>query len=79
MRRLLLSLTAASAILAGASVVPASAMTLGSAPALQTALADQSLVQNAAYTCRHRYYTSRRFCWWRPDFHRWHWRWRRHW
>lgn len=77
MRRLLLSLATASAIFASASVVPASAMTLGSAPALQAALADQ--VQDAAYTCRHRFYTSRRLCWWRPDFHRWHWRWRRHW
>lgn len=75
MRRLLLSLAAASAIVAGASVVPASAMTVGSAPALQAALADQVLVQDAAYTCRHRFYTSRRFCWWHPNFRRW----RRHW
>jgi lipopolysaccharide biosynthesis regulator YciM len=77
MRSLLLSLATASAIVAGASVLPASAMTVGSAPALQAALADQALVQDAAYTCRHRFYTSRRFCWWRPNFRRWHWR--RHW
>jgi len=77
MRRFLLSLAAASAIVAGAAAVPASAMTVGNAPALQAALADQSLVQDAAYTCRHRFYTSRRFCWWRPTFRRWHWH--RHW
>jgi hypothetical protein len=75
MRRLLLSLAAATAIVAGA--VPVSAMTVGSAPARQAALADQALVQDAAYTCRHRFYTSRRFCWWRPNFRRWHWH--RHW
>lgn len=77
MRRLLLSLAAASAMVATASVLPASAMTVGSAPALQAALADQALVQDAAYTCRHRFYTSRRICWWSPNFRRWHWR--RHW
>jgi lipopolysaccharide biosynthesis regulator YciM len=77
MRRLLLSLAAASAIVASASVVPASAMTVGSAPALEAALADQSLVQDATYTCRHRFYTSRRLCWWHPSYRRWHWR--RHW
>jgi hypothetical protein len=77
MRRLLLSLAAGSAIVAGASAVPASAMTVGSAPALQVALADQALVQDAAYTCRHRFAPSRRLCWWHPSFRRWHWR--RHW
>jgi hypothetical protein len=80
MRRLLLSLAAATAIVAGAipaSAISASAMSVGSAPALQAALADQALVQDAAYTCRHRFATSRRLCWWHPSFRRWHWR--RHW
>jgi hypothetical protein len=79
MRRLLLSLAAATAIVAGAipSAITASAMSVGGAPALQAALADQALVQDAAYTCRHRVATSRRLCWWHPSFRRWHWR--RHW
>jgi hypothetical protein len=69
MRSLVLSLTAASAIVAGASVVtPAQAMTVGTASAIETAIDNLSAVEEAAYVCRHRYYSSSRRCWWRPSY-----------
>src|SRR5215212_10045463 len=66
MRKILLSLTAASAIVAAASVAPASAMTVGTASGIQAAIADTSVLDEVAYVCRHRGYSSRRVCWWRP-------------
>jgi hypothetical protein len=80
MRKFLLSLAAASAIVAAASVAPASAMTVGTASGIQTAIDNASAIEDAAYVCRHRHYSSRRACWWRPGYRRWRWRhWRRHW
>jgi hypothetical protein len=64
--KILLSLTAASAIVAAASISPASAMTVGTASGIQAAIADTSVLDEVAYVCRHRYYSSRRVCWWRP-------------
>ena len=66
MRKVLLFLAAAFAIVAAVSVVPASAMTVGTASGIQTALADTSVLDEVAYVCRHRAYSSRRVCWWRP-------------
>jgi hypothetical protein len=79
MRKILLSLTAASAIVAAASVVPASAMTIGTAAGIQAAIADTTLLDEIAYVCRHRTYRTSRVCWWRPGGygHRRHWRHRR--
>ena len=78
MRKILLSLTAISAITAGAAVAPAGAMTVGTASGIQAALADEAaLLQDVRYVCRHRFYTSRRVCWWTPG-HRRYWR-RRYW
>jgi phage terminase large subunit-like protein len=74
MRKILLSLTAASAIVAAASVVPASAMTVGTASGIQAAIDGASGVVDVAYVCRHRYYSSRRVCWWTPGYRRGHWR-----
>jgi hypothetical protein len=68
MRKVLLSLTAASAIVAAASVVPASAMTVGTAAGIEAALAGTSMLDEAAYVCRHRYYRSSRRCWWTPTY-----------
>jgi len=79
MRKILLSLAAASAIVAAASVAPASAMTVGTASGIQAAVADEAaLLQDVAYVCRHRYYSSRRMCWWTPGYRRGYWR-RRYW
>ena len=81
MRRIVLSLAAASAIVSAAALAPASAMTVGTVSGVQPAVADTSARQDAAYVCRHRFFTSRRVCWWRPDRpwrHR-HWRSRRWW
>ena len=64
MRKILLSLTAASAIVAGASIAPASAMTVGTASGIQAAIDGTSAVEEVAYVCRHRYYSSRRACFW---------------
>ena len=43
MRKILLSLTAASAIVAAASIAPASAMTVGTASGIQAAIDDTSV------------------------------------
>jgi hypothetical protein len=79
MRKLLLSLAAASALVAAGAVAPANAMSVGMAAGLKAAIADTSMVDDVAYVCRHRYWSSRRVCWWRPGGYRWHrrWRWRR--
>lgn len=68
MKRTLLSMAAFAAIVASATLVPsrADAMGIGSAAAVQMALEDISALENAAYVCRHRYYSSRRVCWWTP-------------
>src|SRR5437764_1128156 len=66
MRKILLSLTAVSALVAAASIAPANAMTVGTAPGVQAAIDGTSLVEDVAYVCSHRYYSSRRACWWRP-------------
>ena len=84
MRKLVLSLTAASAIVAATSIiVPAQAMTVGTTSAIETAIDNLSAVEEAAYVCRHRYYSSRRVCWWRPGYrhrgYRWHRGYRRYW
>ncbi len=71
MRKILLTLGVASTIVAAASIVPANAMTIGTASGIQAAIADTSLLDEVAYVCRHRYYSSRRVCWWRPGgYHR---------
>ena len=51
---------------------------VGTAPGIQAALADTAALDQAAYTCRHRFATSRRVCWWYPGtFKGWRWkRWR---
>jgi len=72
MRRVLLSLSAASTILIAASTMsPASAMTVGTAAGIQAGLAETSAVDQVVYVCRHRYFTSRRLCWWRPGGYSW--------
>jgi hypothetical protein len=78
MRKVLLSLTAVSAFAVAAAATPAGAMTVGTASVIQDALAGESLVQDAAYVCRHRFYTSRRVCYWTPR-HRRPWRRYRRW
>jgi hypothetical protein len=81
MRRILLSLTAASAIVSiTALAASAGAMTVGIASGLRAALEETSVLDEVVYVCRHRYYTSRRVCWWRPGGYSWRpWRrWRRY-
>ena len=84
MRKFLLSLTVAAVTVAAASLAPgrAEAMTVGTAPGIQAALADGSLTTDVVYVCRHRYWSSRRVCWWRPGGYLarpWRWRrWRHH-
>ncbi|MBX9847003.1 MAG: hypothetical protein K2Z80_34865 [Xanthobacteraceae bacterium] len=81
MRRILLSLTVASAIVTAAALAtPASAMTVGTAFGIQAAVDETRILDDVAYVCRHRYYSSRRVCWWRPGGYSWRpWRrWRRY-
>jgi hypothetical protein len=79
MRRILLSLTAASAILsAAAALTPAGAMTVGTAFGIAAAIDETSALDQVVYVCKHRYFSSRRVCWWRPGGYTWRpWRWRR--
>jgi hypothetical protein len=79
MRQITLAFTDAAAIASTAALMPASAsaMTVGTASGIKAALADTSLLDEARYVCRHRYYSSRRVCWWVPDRRR-PWR-HRHW
>ncbi|MEX2033912.1 MAG: hypothetical protein WEA28_01830 [Xanthobacteraceae bacterium] len=80
MRRTALSLAAAAVIVSAAALAPASAMTVGTVSGVQAAIADTGALQDVAYVCRHRFFTSRRACWWRPDRpRRRHWRSRRWW
>ena len=76
MRRVLLSLAAASTVLSAAALMPAGAMTVGTASGIRTGLAETGAITEAAYVCRHRYFTSRRLCWWRPGGYSWRF-WRR--
>ena len=41
-------------------------MTVGTASGIQAAIRDASQIEDVAYVCRHRYWSSRRACWWRP-------------
>jgi hypothetical protein len=77
MRKTLLTLSSAVAILSAPLLAPANAMTVGTAKGIAEALADTSAAQEVAYVCRHRYYTSRRICWWEPRYRHRGWRWRR--
>jgi hypothetical protein len=80
MPRTLLSLAAASAILSGAAALaPAGAMTVGTASGIAAAFDETSALDQVVYVCKHRYYSSRRVCWWRPGGSTWKpWRrWRR--
>jgi hypothetical protein len=80
MRIALLTITAVAAIMSAPALMPAQAMTLGTAPGVRAAIEETSAAQDVVYVCRHRRWTSARGCWWRPGyrFHRWHWR-RRWW
>jgi hypothetical protein len=71
MRRVLLSFTAASIILSVAALTPTSAMTVGTASGISAGLAATSTIDEVVYVCRHRYFTSRRLCWWRPGGYSW--------
>jgi hypothetical protein len=80
MRRLLLSLIATSALALAALLTPAQAMTVGTASGIQAAIVDTNVAEEVRYVCRHRWRSSRRVCWWRPDFYRPYRPWRhRHW
>jgi hypothetical protein len=61
-----MSVIAAAAIVAAASLLPgrAEAMGVGTAAAIDAAVADFDAVQQAGYVCRWRY--GRQMCWWVP-------------
>jgi len=68
MHKSLLSLAAATVVMSTAALLPtrADAMTVGTAAAVEAAMAGVGLVEDARYVCRHRFYTSGRRCFWRP-------------
>ena len=81
MHRILLSLTAACVTISAAALLaPASAMTVRTASGIKAAIEENNAVDQVVYVCRHRYYSSRRVCWWRPGGYSWRpWRrWRRY-
>ncbi len=70
MRRVLLSLTAAAALVSAASLTPlsANAMTAGTASGLRGAANAVDVIDGVRYVCRHRGWSSRRVCWWMPGW-----------
>ena len=74
MHKLLLSVTAAAAIVSAPAFTPGHAMTVGTASGIQAALADTSMLDEVVYVCRHRYVSSRRVCSWQSRASRWRWR-----
>jgi hypothetical protein len=79
MRTTVITMATAAAMLFATPLAPVSALPTGPGPApgIAAALAEASSVHEARRVCRHRHYSSRRLCWWRPSFrYRW-WRWRR--
>ncbi len=80
MRSILISLAAASTILLGAAAgAPARAMSVGPGCGNAAAFDATNALDQVVYVCKHRYYSSRRVCWWRPGGYTWRpWRrWRR--
>lgn len=75
MHKFALSLVAATMIVGAAPLAPAGAMAVGTAAGIQAAIDDAAMMRDAAYVCRHRYYSSRRVCWWRPTYRSWRRRW----
>jgi len=81
-KRRTLSRAAAAITSAAALAAPAHAMTVHPAsamrPALEASGSPKGDLEQVVYVCRHRYYTSRRVCWWRPTgswwrpWRRWH-------
>ena len=69
MNRTLRSLVAVTAIVSAATLLPSRADAMSVAAAMQMAFEDMSALENAAYICRHHYYSSRRACWWAPGRH----------
>jgi hypothetical protein len=77
MRRILLTVAAAAAILTAPGLLAGSAdaLTLPSANAVREAADSTNLnVQNVRWVCRWGYYGRR--CWWEPGYYRRHWRYR---
>jgi hypothetical protein len=78
MRKALLTLATTAAILTAPTLVPAQAMPVGNPAGIQAALDETSAVQDVATVCRHRAWSSKRRCWWRPGYRGWRWH-RRRW
>ena len=70
MRKLLLAITAAAAVLSAGTLAAGRAAAMAVAPAtgLQTAVEDASIMHDARTVCRHRPYTSGTRCWWVPGW-----------
>jgi hypothetical protein len=77
MQKMLVALTTAISIMV--AVTAAQAMMTGTAPVIRTTFVEPGWLEHAKYVCHHRFYTSRRICWWRPEpFRKWRWRRWRH-
>jgi hypothetical protein len=76
MRKLLLTLVAACAVVFAACSAPAAVMSAGTAPGLKAAATAASPVTEAVYICKQRYWSGKRYCYWRPGGYHWRWRWR---
>jgi len=76
MRKLLPTAIAACALLSAAGWTPAGAMAVGSAAGLRAAAAEAGAVEPVVYICKQRYWSGKRYCYWRPGGYRWRWHWR---
>lgn len=74
MRKFLLILTTAVALASAAPAARAGAIPLAPAADLKTPAFVGPLDQ-VVYICKQRYWSGKRYCYWRPGGYHWRWRW----
>lgn len=73
MRKFLLILTAAGVLAFAAPAAVAGAMPVASD--LKAAAAPARTLDRVVYICKQRYWSGKRYCYWRPGGYHWRWRW----
>jgi hypothetical protein len=76
MRKLLPVAIAAGTLLPAIGVASAGAITPGTAARFKAAAMEAGAVEPVVYICKQRYWSGKRYCYWRPSGYHWGWRWR---
>ena len=74
MRKFLLILTTAGTLASVAAANPAGAVPIAPAPYFKSAASHVRPLEPAVYICKQRYWSGKRYCYWRPGGYRWRWR-----